>query len=216
MDWKVVGQLLATSAPLAGKILGGFIPLPGGALAAEAFGKLIAKQFGIPESQATPENTAAAIRESENKVVIARINAAMEVARAEIEGFAAVEIAWAEAWSTAVVATTAEVNATMRTENQPDVRHPFYTGWRAATGWTFVFYAVVFGAILMIGLAWSDAIISRIMAAAVVLLVFAISLAAIVGVPIILPPSLLPRATPPKPSDPAPPPSPATKPQVRR
>lgn len=216
MDWKVVGQLLASSAPLAGKILGGLVPLPGGSLAGEAFGKIIARQFGIPESQATPENTAAAIRASEERITIAKVNAAMEQARAEIAGFAEVEKAWAEAWSAAVIATTAEVNATMRAEHAADVRHPWYTGWRAGSGWTFVGYAIIFGAILMYALAANQGIMERINASWMVLIGFFVLLAAMVGVPIILPPSLLPRAAPPKPPEVNPPAQPPAKPPAAR
>lgn len=145
MDWKFVGQLLASSAPLAANVLGELIPVPGAGFIARKFGAIIAEKFGLPGT-ATPSQVAVAIQANPNEVVLARINAALQQAKAEIEGWAEVEKAWA-----AVVKTSIEqANASMRLEILPENRHWFFTGWRPACGWVLVFHAFVFGCMLAI------------------------------------------------------------------
>ncbi len=139
MDWKDVAKLIAPLAPAAGSILGGLVPFPGASLIGQKFGEVIARQFGVAP---TPEAVAGAVQANPNEVILARINAATETARAEIEGFTEVEKAWAEVAATSIV----NVNATMRAELGHE--HWFFTGWRPAAGWILDFYAVVLGAML--------------------------------------------------------------------
>jgi hypothetical protein len=141
MDWFGIAKLIAPLAPALGGVLGGFIPVPGGALAGQALGNVIARSLGVP---ATPEAVAGAVVTMEERVLIAKLNAATEEARAKWPAFAEAEKAYYDAQ--ARVAET--VNATIRAELSAENRHWFYTGWRPAAGWVFDFFAVAFGSIL--------------------------------------------------------------------
>lgn len=140
MDWFGVAKLIAPLAPALGGILGGFIPVPGGALAGQALGNVIAQALGVP---ATPTAVAGAATTMEERVLIAKLNAATEEARAKWPAFAQAE----EAYYEAQAKIAESVNVTMRAELASD-QHWFYRGWRPAAGWVFDFYAIVFGAIL--------------------------------------------------------------------
>lgn len=181
MDWKVVGTLLATTAPMAGKILGGLIPFPGGSLIGEQFGKIIARQFGVAE---TPAAVAGAISANPNEVVLAKINQAIEIARVEVAGFVDIE----KAYLHTVEVSLTQVGATMRAEIGHE--HWFFNGWRPAAGWVFVLYAAVFGAILMVAAVASaffdkTQALDRLTAAWPIFAAYFATLAAMVGVYII-------------------------------
>lgn len=141
MDWFGVAKLIAPLAPALGGILGGFIPVPGAALAGQALGNVIASALGVP---ATPAAVAGAATTMEERVLIARLNAASEEARAKWPAFAEAEKAYYDAQ--AKIAES--VNVTMRAEQLPENRHWFYTGWRPAAGWIFDVFASVDGVIL--------------------------------------------------------------------
>lgn len=152
MDWKSLGPIIGAVAPVAGSILGGLIPFPGGSLIGEQFGKIIARQFGVAP---TAEAVAGAVAGSPNEVVLAKIAAATEEAKAQIVGFTEMEKAAQES----VRAGLLQTGQTMRLELDPERRHWFYTGWRPAIGWTFVIFAISFGAMLTLaaaGAALSD------------------------------------------------------------
>jgi hypothetical protein len=58
-DWKQIGgQAIAAGAPILGKIIGEFIPFPGGGMLAEWGIKKIAEALGVPEAEATPDRLA--------------------------------------------------------------------------------------------------------------------------------------------------------------
>lgn len=140
-DWKDVAGVVAPMAPALGGLLGGLIPFPGGALAGQALGTLIAKQFGVP---ATPAAVGAAMAANPNEVVLAKLQAAMEEARAQWPALAEMEKAWAQT----AQRTTESVNATMRVELEHE--HWFFTGWRPAAGWLFVIFAGVCAVMLVL------------------------------------------------------------------
>lgn len=139
-DWKDVAKVVAPLAPTLGGFLGGFIPFPGGALAGQALGTIIAKQFGVP---ATPAAVAQAINEHPNEVALAKLHAAMEEAKAQWPAMAEIEKAHAQM----IAGTIESVNQTMRLELAHE--HWFFTGWRPAAGWLFVIFAGVCGAVLV-------------------------------------------------------------------
>jgi len=143
MDWISVARMIAPLAPALGGVLGGFIPIPGGALAGQALGNVIARSLGVP---ATPDAVAGAVGATANDVLVAKLNAAAEEARAQWPAFAQAEQAYFEAQ--AKIAES--VNVTMRAESSPDQRHWFYTGWRPAAGWLFVLFAASFGVLLIV------------------------------------------------------------------
>lgn len=140
-DWRDVAKVVAPLAPTLGGFLGGFIPFPGGALAGQALGTIIAKQFGVP---ATPAAVAQALAEHPNEVALAKLQAAMEEAKAQWPAMAEIEKAHARM----IAGTVESVNATMRLELEHE--HWFFTGWRPAAGWMFVIFAGICGVMLVL------------------------------------------------------------------
>lgn len=143
MDWSSVVPVVASLAPMAGSILGGLIPFPGANLIGQKFGEVIAKQFGLPAA-ATAGQLNQTIAMAGEETARAKINAAMEQARAEIAGFVDIEKAYLKAVETGLIQT----NETMRAEIGHE--HWFYTGWRPAIGWIFVLFALSFGTMLTV------------------------------------------------------------------
>lgn len=141
MDWSAVVPVVASLAPVAGSILGGLIPFPGASLIGQKFGEVIAKQFGLPAT-ATASQLNEAIATAGEETARAKINAAMEQARAEINGFVAIEQAYLHAVETGIVQTGETMRAQIGHE------HWFFTGWRPAIGWIFVLFAMSFGVML--------------------------------------------------------------------
>lgn len=148
MDWKSLGPIIGAVAPLAGSILGGLIPFPGGSLIGQKFGEIIARQFGVdPASPTAAKDVSDRIVEAGEETARAKINAATEQARAQIEGFVAYERAVLEAQ----VKNLSDVNVTMRAETAvpPAQReHWFFRAWRPAFAWVFIAVYGEFGAVL--------------------------------------------------------------------
>lgn len=140
MNWIDIARMIAPAAPALGGILGGFVPVPGGALAGQALGNVIARALGV---SATPDAVAAAVGATPNDVLVAKLNAAADEARAQWPAFAQAEQAYFDAQAKAAES----VNTTMRAELGNE--HWFFTGWRAASGWVFVASAGTFACILM-------------------------------------------------------------------
>lgn len=147
MDWSSVVPVVASLAPMAGSILGGLVPFPGASLIGQKFGEVIAKQFGLPAT-ATASQLNEAIAVAGEETARAKINAAVEQARAEINGFVAIE----QAYLHAVEVGVEQTGLTMRAEIQ-DQRGWFYTGWRPTIGWIFVLFALSFGVMLSVSAA---------------------------------------------------------------
>lgn len=178
MNWLDVGKAIAPIAPLAGKIIGGFIPFPGAGLIGEQLGTIVARQFGVP---ATPQAVSDAIAVAGEETARAKIAAAVEQARAEIDGFVAIEQSY---YATQQVSLT-QVGETMRAEIGHE--HWFFSGWRPAAGWLFDLYAAVFGGEIALALfqsafAGNDKPLAAIQAAWPLLLAYLGSLAMMVGV----------------------------------
>lgn len=142
MDWMAVAKVVAPLAPTLGGILGGFIPLPGAALAGQAIGNVIARQLGVP---ATPQAVSDALARMTHEEKLAALQAATERSRIEINGFVEVEKQYFETLRGAI----GETGQTMRQEILPENRHWFYTGWRPAAGWIFDVFASIFGGVLV-------------------------------------------------------------------
>lgn len=148
MDLLSVAKLLAPLAPVAAGIAGGAFGGPLGAAAASGLVKIVMGKFGI--DAAAPNATAQLsdrIAEAGEETARAKINAAMEQARAEIQGFVDVERAVLEAQ----VKNLSDVNATMRAEAAvpPEMReHWFFRGWRPAFAWGVLAIYVPFGFVL--------------------------------------------------------------------
>lgn len=140
MDWKDVGRLIAPLAPSLGGILGGFIPIPGGALMGHAVGNIIARQFGVA---ATPEAVSDAVQRSQADVAIAKLKAASDQARAEVDGYAEAE----KAYYAMIGIGLEQTGLTMRAELAQ--QHWFFTGWRPCAGWLFDIFSASFGVMLV-------------------------------------------------------------------
>jgi hypothetical protein len=137
MNWQDVGKLVAPIAPIAGSILGGFLPIPGGSIIGQKFGELIAGAFGVAP---TPQAVSDAITNAGRDESLAKINAATEQARIQIDGFVDLEKATLDA----MVRNAADVNATMRAETAAP-ESLFYRGWRPFLGWSFGVIWTTFG-----------------------------------------------------------------------
>lgn len=141
MNWSIVGKLIGPLAPAAGSILGGLIPFPGASLIGQKLGELIAGQFGVPP---TPQAVSEAIATAGEETARAKINAAVEQARVQVQGYVDIEKAYQHTIEVGLV----ETGQTMRAEL--DHEHWFFTGWRPASGWIFDIYATLFGGILIV------------------------------------------------------------------
>jgi hypothetical protein len=146
MDLLAFARILAPLAPVAGSIAGGLLGGPAGAVAGGKLVSLVMGKFGLPDT-ATPAQLSDRIAEAGEETSRARINAAMEQARAEIAGFVEIE----KAYLHAVEVSLAQVGATMRAEIGHE--HWFFNGWRPACGWVFVLQALVFGVMLCVAAA---------------------------------------------------------------
>lgn len=182
MNWGDVGKAVAPLAPALGGLLGGFIPLPGGALAGQAIGTIIARQFGV---EPTPQAVSDALKRADADVAIAKLQAAADQVKAEVDGAARIF----EAEARLIAGTTESVNTTMRVEVQQENRHWFFTGWRPACGWVFVISAAAFGVLLtyatILALAGDREALTVIAEAWPVYAVYFGALAAMVGVYIV-------------------------------
>jgi hypothetical protein len=127
MDWKAVAGLAAPFAPTIGKILGGLIPVPGGALLGEWAGSALARALGVP---ATPEAVGGAIQGMPAGEVEERLAAVENEAVAKWEAWAKVE----EAQAADRTAQSREINQTIR-EEAPRV--PWWH-WRHLLGYVLV------------------------------------------------------------------------------
>jgi hypothetical protein len=86
MDWSTVGQLVGQAAPTLGGILGGLIPVPGGAILGQVAGKVLAEALGVPP---TPTAVANAVQTGDPATVQAALTEAEAKMNAEVEKFKA-------------------------------------------------------------------------------------------------------------------------------
>lgn len=150
-NWVDVAKVVAPMAPTLGGLLGGLIPFPGGALAGQALGSIIASKFGV---EPTPQAVKGAVEGNNNEVVLAKLTAATAEMQARYAGNADIERAHAEverAHLALIGKSVDQVNQTMRA--QVGHEHWFFSGWRAAAGWVFDIYAFLFGLLLVIATA---------------------------------------------------------------
>ncbi len=99
MDWSAIGPLVAQAAPTIGGILGGFIPVPGGAVLGQVAGKVLAEALGVPP---TPDAVKTAIEQGDPDVIKAQLANADAAMSAEVEKFKAQLADVADARSTTV------------------------------------------------------------------------------------------------------------------
>lgn len=129
MDWndlgKVVGPILINNAPTIGGIIGGFIPIPGGAAILEGVGSILAAQFGTPPGDV----------DALSKAIVNDPNAAAKITAAETEAAARwpalAEIAKAQFASNA--AQSKDINTTIRAEV---AKGQLWWAWRNLYGYS--------------------------------------------------------------------------------
>lgn len=147
MDWKDLGPVLGSSAPLLGKLVSigvSFIPGIGpiaGPIIGPAVGSIIAKQFGVPN---TPEAVAQAVQNSGEAERVEALRQATEQVKAQYSWAAAVETGQLRLDETIVT----QVNETMRAELA--VESPFKTWWRPFNGWVLGIENAFLGACLVL------------------------------------------------------------------
>src|SRR5262245_450949 len=111
-DWKAIGgQVVAAGAPILGKIIGEFIPFPGGGMLAEWGIRKLVEALGL-STDATPAVIANTIQNTPPDVLQAKLAAAEKEADAKWEAYARAAEAVAEVQKTSAAA----INETQRTE----------------------------------------------------------------------------------------------------
>lgn len=141
MDWKAIASLAAPFAPTVGKILGGFIPFPGGAMLGEWAGERIAAALGV---EPTPEAVGTAIQTMPQNEVATRLQAVENEAVAKWDALAKI----AESEAEDRTAQSQAINETQRSEIASGVS---WWHWRHQIGYTVLVYA--YGSFAAIGLA---------------------------------------------------------------
>lgn len=143
MDILSLVKLLAPLAPVAASIAGGMVAGPAGAAAAGKLTSIIMGKFGVePTSPNAVGQLSDRMAEAGEETARAKINAAMEQARAEIAGFVEVE----KSANELLAKSLTETGLTMRAELGHE--HWFFTGWRPFIGWVFGVTALCFGLML--------------------------------------------------------------------
>lgn len=127
MDWKQVGVTIAPLAPTLGGILGGLIPVPGGAALGEWAGRVVAGALGVDPTPAAVNN---AIVNGDAATVQAQLAAAESEAAAKWQALAAMAQAQAEVGKAQVDA----VNETIRAEAARV--DGWWGNWRMMLAWS--------------------------------------------------------------------------------
>jgi hypothetical protein len=150
-DWKTIGaQLIAANAPTLGRIVGEFIPFPGGGMLAEWGIRTLAEALGVHPDNATPEAIGNAVQNTP-QAELARKLAAPE-SQAAARWAAVADIARAHAEQGAESA-----KAIGRTQREEIARGVSWWHWRHLGGYVVVaFGAVVLGGCAKIMLLGGD------------------------------------------------------------
>jgi hypothetical protein len=128
-DWKQVGgQVVAAGAPILGRIIGEFIPIPGGGILAEWGIRKLAEAVGVPSDAATPANLSNAIQNTPPEVLKTRLETAEKEAASRYEALTAMHKATAEQNT----AMGQAINETQRAELAAGVS---WWHWRHLTGY---------------------------------------------------------------------------------
>lgn len=135
MDWTAVAKLVAPFAPTIGKVLGGLIPVPGGALLGEWAGKALADALGVP---ATPDAVGGAIQSMPASEVSDRLVRLDQEAAARWDAMAKME----EARAADRTAQSQAINETIRAEATANASSVSRWHWRNTIGHLVVAYGL--------------------------------------------------------------------------
>lgn len=151
MDILSIAKIVAPLAPVAGTIIGGLVGGPPGAAIGGKLASFVLGQFGLPAT-ATPAQLSDAVATAGEETARAKINAAMEQARAQIAGFTEIETAALEAVTKTVLGTQetirAETAGRVQLALQGMKEHWFFTAGRPASLWVFNVVSLCFGLML--------------------------------------------------------------------
>jgi hypothetical protein len=137
-DWKQVGgQAIAAGAPILGRIIGEFIPFPGGGFLAEWGIKKIAEVLGVPSVDATPETISNAIQNTPPDVLAQKFEAIEKEAVSRWDALAKIGVAHAQQNTE----TAKAINETIREET---AQGPSWWHWRHLVGYVVVGNGVMF------------------------------------------------------------------------
>jgi len=151
MNWQdIAGPLASIGAPTLGKILGGLIPIPGGAILGEWAGNAVAEALNVP---ATPESVSKAI--AADPVAAAHAVAKVE-AEASAKWQAQADIAKAQA--EVGKAQVEQVNETIRAEaSKPD---GWWGNWRTVLAYELAVECPVWAGLIVYSVAVDKAGVS--------------------------------------------------------
>lgn len=151
MDWSEIGKLIAPMAPTIGSVLGGLIPIPGGSIAGQVMGQMVASALGVAN---TPEAVNTAIQADP-------VGAASKLSAAEAEAAAKwpalAEIAKARFSANAQEADS--INTTMRAElaaGQP------WWHWRNLYGYSVGMEATLTTWVILYGIVFDKAVMTNV------------------------------------------------------
>lgn len=145
MDWKDVGAIVAPLAPTLGGILGGLIPVPGGAAIGEWAGRVVASSLGVDP---TPDAVNSAIVNGDPATVQAQLSAAESEAVAKWQALATMAQAQADVGKTQVEA----VNETIRAEAAKV--DGWWGAWRVLLAWSLVLETLMWPPFIMYLIGW--------------------------------------------------------------
>lgn len=160
MDWgnlfkdtgSIVGPLILQNAPTIGGLLGGLIPIPGGALIGQELGSLLANQFGVPN---TATDIANAIAASPTDIAAQKIQAAEAEAVAKWPALAQIAVANAQSNT----AQSQSINETMRAELAAG--QSWYT-WRNLYGYSVGIEATATSWVILYGIVFAPQVFTNI------------------------------------------------------
>lgn len=145
MDWKEVGAIVAPLAPTLGGILGGLLPVPGGATIGEWAGRVVASSLGVDP---TPDAVNSAIANGDPATVQAQLSAAESEAVAKWQALATMAQAQADVGKTQVEA----VNETLRAEAAKV--DGWWGSWRMLLAWSLFLETLLWPPFIMYLIGW--------------------------------------------------------------
>jgi hypothetical protein len=142
-DWKHIGgQVVAAGAPVLGRIIGEFIPFPGGGMLAEWGIRKLAETLGVPAENATPDAIGNAIQNTPPEVLQQKLAAAESEAQSRWTAVADIAKAHAEQ-------NAESAKAIGLTQREEIARGVSWWHWRHLGGYV----VVAFGAVVLAGCA---------------------------------------------------------------
>lgn len=151
MDWKEIGQLVGPLAPTIGGLVGGFIPVPGGAMLGQMAGKMLADALGVSND---PDSVGAALQLPGAQD---RVQAAENEAAAQWPALAEI----AKARFAANAAESESIGQTMRAELASGQA---WWSWRNLYGYSVAMEATLTTWVILYGIVWDKTVMTNVTA----------------------------------------------------